>query len=233
MNKITQLIYDLVKDLPEGANQITGNFKLFSKEKSFFELDIESIKLGNLNIVEKIVAQKDKLDKPVRQQNWHNFLKELNNSYVRLNHFGVSYTCDDLEGEISFYKDLASTINLNLYEEPSGDFAARWLFIGDTTEWRDPMFEIVLTKNLNNPENIWRPHFQIDIDTNLDEASLDKLLIKNFGPGFTKWKITIPNYGTVLLMGLLGSINGTKIYLAAGTSLRNTQYLREKVLKKV
>lgn len=128
---------------------------------------------------------------------------------------------------------MVSKRGLGLYEEPSGDQNTRWIFIGDTLDWQAQLFEIVLTKERVNSENEWRPHFQIDVDTNLDEISLDKLLIKHFGTRFIKWKMTIPSYGTVLCMGMLGSVEGTKIYLGIGTSLRNTKYHRQQILKRI
>ena len=233
MNKIAKVIYDLANDLSANIQQAPGIFQLVSNGKILLELDGESIKLCGSDIIQKITAQRDKFNKPVPEERWQNFFEELGSSYIRLNHLGISYACDNFEQEISLYKKMISERGLDLYEEPSGDQNTRWLFIGDTSDWQAQLFEIVLTKDQSNPENNWRPHFQIDIDTDLDETSLEKLLTKYFGPRFIKWKLTIPDYGTVLCMGMLGSVEGTKIYLGTGTSLRNTQYHRQQILKRI
>lgn len=233
VDKIAQAIYGLVSDLPVNATQVSDVFQLVSAEKAFLEINGKSIRLCGVDIAHRIAAQKDKPDKPILRDKWLDFLEEMGTSYVRLNHLGVSYACADLDCEILRYKDLTSAWGLSLYEEPSEASNERWLFIGNVLKWQAPMFEIVLTKSLINLEDSWRPHFQIDIDTGLDEVAIDKLLAKYFGPKFVRWRMIIPNYGTVLVMGVLGSIRGTKICLGVGTSLRNPKYLRQSVLNKL
>jgi hypothetical protein len=227
MNEITQAIRNLVDGLPTDINEKWDNFQLFSAGKILLELNDESIKLCGTDITHKIMAEKDKYNKAILKEEWLNFLGELGGSYVQLNHLGISYACKDLDREVSYYKNLVSAWGLNLYEESSDDLNARWLFVGDITDLQTQLFEIVLTKDQTNPENNWRPHFQIDIDTDLDEESLDKLLTKYFGPKFIQWKLSFPNYGTVLSMGMLGCVKGTKIYLGTGTCLRKRQILNK------
>ncbi|MEI8061502.1 MAG: hypothetical protein WCG99_04425 [Candidatus Berkelbacteria bacterium] len=231
--KIALFVYNLVRDISADHNQQGETFKLVSGGNAFLELDGKSIKLCGSDVIHKIVAKRSKFSKPLVEESWRNFIKELGSSFVSLNHLGINYACENFEQEISYYKQLISGSGLSIYEELSGEQNVRWLFIGDTSNWQNQLFEVVLTEDQINLENDWRPHFQIDIDTNLDESSLDKLLTKYFGPDFTQWKMTIPDYGTVLSMGMLASIEGTKIYLGTGTSLRNTKYHREQELKRI
>ncbi len=233
MNSITQVIYNLVNCLPAEFKQPPGFFRIFSAEKLLFELDGKSIKLCGEDIDQKVSAQKDKHSFSLLEEEWRNFLKELGSSYIRLNHVGISYACNNIEQEISYYKKLVFRHGSGLYEELSSIRHERWVFIGDTSDWQAPLFEIVLTEGRVNAENNWRPHFQIDIDTSLAEAQLDILLRKYFGPRFTKWKLAFPGYGTVLSIGLLGIVEGTKIYLGTGTSLRNTEFHRRQELKRI
>jgi len=67
----------------------------------------------------------------------------------------------------------------------------------------------------------------------LSQQELELILSKCFGKNFVSWKLNIPNYGVVLEMGCLGSVDGTKIYLGIGTNLRNTKFHREEILKKI
>jgi len=233
LTKIALVVYSLVRDISADHNQQGETFKLVSGGNAFLELDGKSIKLCGSDVTHKIVAKRSKFNKPLVEENWRNFIKELGSSFIRLNHLGINYGCDNFEREISYYKQLISGTGLNLYEEPSGEKNVRWLFIGDTLNWRDQLFEVVLAEGLANTIDDWRPHFQIDIDTDLNEASLDKLLAKYFGHEFTQWKMTIPDYGTVLSMGMLGTVEGTKIFLGTGTSLRQTQYHRQHILKQI
>jgi hypothetical protein len=226
MNEMTKVIRNLVDDLPSDIKETRDSFRLFSAGKILFELNDERMRLCGMDISRKIAAKKGKFDRQILNDEWLDFLGELDGSYVSLNHLGISYACENLDHEVAYYKNLVSTWGLNLYEESSDDLNARWLFVGDITDLQTQLFEIILTKNRTNSENNWRPHFQIDINTNLTEESLNKLLTKSFGPKFIKWKMTIPGYGTVLVMGMLGSIEGTKIYLGAGTRLRERQILK-------
>jgi hypothetical protein len=120
---------------------------------------------------------------------------------------------------------------LGLFEEKSGSKISKWLFIGDTENWENPLFELVLNSKITPSLKAWIPHFQIDLDTNLSTEELETLVQKHFGYKFFSWKLNIPNYGVVLAMGMLEEINGMKVYLGLGTNLRNTKYHRENILK--
>lgn len=207
--------------------------QLFSGNSKLLEINENAIQLCERDITKRILATYDKLNKDLADNKWSDFLSELNGSLLRLNHLGISYACNDFESEILYYKKLLVDHDFSFYEEPSDNANSKWLFIGDTSDWQSPLFEVVLTKNVEESENIWRPHFQIDIDTSLSPDELQHILSKYFGNDFIQWKLNIPNYGIVLDMGMLCSVNGTKIYLGIGTNLRNTQYHRKNILKKL
>lgn len=201
----------------------------------YLELEIndQGLLLHKQDITDKLLAKSDDFNKELKTEGLNKFIQTIGKSFLRLNHLGISYACNNFDSEILFYKNLLMNSNFSLYEEPSGDANSKWLFIGDISDWQSPLFEIVLTKNIKELENIWRPHFQIDIDTNLKQDNLESYLIDCFGKDFIQWKLDIPNNGVVLEMGMLGSVSGTKIYLGVGTNLRNTKYHREEILKKV
>ncbi|TAL60905.1 MAG: hypothetical protein EPN88_15310 [Bacteroidetes bacterium] len=209
------------------------SIKLFSGNIQLMEINDDKLKLCGHDILDKLLVKTDKLDKKIKTEKLENFISDIADSFLRLNHVGISYVVADIESEISSIKRIVQNTGFNLYAEPSGNPKSKWLFAGNTINWESPLFEIVLTKETNSPENLWRPHFQIDIDTSLKQEKLENYLIDCFGVDFIKWKLDIPNYGVVLEMGMLGSICGTKIYLGVGTNLRNTKYHREKLLQKI
>lgn len=221
--------------IPQVNNSLVlnGSIKLFSGHNQLVEIANRQLRLCEHDITDKLLAKTDKLDIKIDSEKFTNFLSGISASFLRLNHIGISYAVADTEAETSLIKSIVQNTGFGLFEEPSGDPKSKWLFVGDITNWESPLFEIVLTKKINNPENLWRPHFQIDIDTKLEQGKLESHLIDCFGKDFIQWKLDIPNYGVVLEMGMLGSVLGTKIYLGVSTNLRNTRYHREKILQKL
>lgn len=123
--------------------------------------------------------------------------------------------------------------DFKLLEEKSTVKNQRWFFLGNLNSWEYPLLEIVLTESKEELTNDWVPHFQIDIDTNHSFDKLSSLTTKYLSTDFISWELDIPNYGIVLTMGSLGSINGTKIYLGLGTNLRDTKMHRNELLTEV
>jgi len=238
--QVTDEIFSLLKiigkvHIPQIENNLVfnGSIKLFSGCNPRLEVDEDQLKLCSHDLLDKLLAKTDKLDKKIKSEELVSFVNSISDSFLRLNHVGISYAVADIDSEISLIKNLVQNTSFNLFEEPSGDPKTKWLFVGNSTDWESPLFEIVLTSEVNTPENLWRPHFQIDIDTNLEQQKLEKYLTDCFGSDFVQWKLDIPNYGVVLEMGMLGSVHGTKIYLGVSTNLRNTKYHREKILQKL
>jgi len=91
------------------------------------------------------------------------------------------------------------------------------------------MCELVL--NRRSSKDFWRPHFQIDVDTTLQRSEVLDIAKKYLGMDFIRWELNIPNYGVVLMMGVLENIGGSKIVLGIGTKLRNTEHLRKGELR--
>lgn len=195
----------------------------------------EKILINNtFNIGEKIMSNEATLhnDFPVIPK-VASFLNAISSQVLGLNHIGVSYWCENIESELLEYKNAIQGSDLEIFEEPSGNPNNRWFFLRSNSDWKMPMIEIVLNQSKKYYEDIWIPHFQIDIDTSLDYKELEVLTNKYLKPNFFSWNIKIPNYGVVLGMGSLGVINNTKIYLGLGTNLRDNKRHRESLLKKV
>lgn len=120
-----------------------------------------------------------------------------------------------------------------LYEEPSNDLGL-WLFIGDTSNWENPLFELVPVEDTSDKwVDYWLPHVQIDLDTKLDAKSIEKLSKEHFGNDILPYQVTVID-GIVYAVRLrLGVIDGVNINLDLGTSNRNTKYVRENLLRRV
>jgi len=159
--------------------------------------------------------------------------QNLRMSLVRLNHLGISYSCPNLESELAQLKKHLQGTTFKLYEEPSTSPDNRWFFVGDLTNWEDPLFEIVLTESDTVISNDWVPHFQIDLDTTLPMADLKAMTHHHLGRDFLDWTLDLPGYGIVLGMGQLARVGQNKIYLGLGTEKRPTRYHREHILRPV
>lgn len=182
--------------------------------------------LGNHNFQGDLVSEKTGNEINMKG-NFSFFLESISKSIIRLNHLGISYFCEDIEKEIALLKKVTASNDLPLYEEKSGFSSQKWLFTGDFSNWQNSLFEIVLNKGNHIKRDYWRPHFQIDIDTSLSIDEIKKMTDKYLEKDFIRWQLDIPDYGTVLAMGVLGEVNGTKIALGIGTSLRDTEYHRK------
>ena len=198
------------------------------------EIAPNSIKLGSTNLRNKIILNNQTTEATVDVEGAKALISALGDNLVGLNHVGISYSCNSLQKEVSFYKRTMQGTDFDVYEEECSDFPdQRWLFIGDKRKWSSPMFEVVLTESDTEVNSGWTPHFQIDLDTKLDFNELKKLSQQSFGYNHMTWHLDLPTFGTVLGMGSIGSAGGTKVCLGIGTKNRNSKAHRTYELKKV
>lgn len=210
--------------------QLTGIrnlYKLILDKKNFIAIDGNSIKINNHNIEKKILLTDKHINNAVDIIKINNFISKITSSIIGINHFGISYSCKNIEKELSYYKKLVSGTSLKVFEEKSDSKYNRWFFIGNLEYKENPLFEVVLSESLTPLFNEWVPHFQIDLNTCLDHETILNITKSLLIEDFIQWKLDIPNYGIVLSMGSLGSIDGTKIVLGIGTSHRGKQTLKE------
>lgn len=191
----------------------------------FVEVKKNKILLINKDILKKLKPNGNKTD-IFESQKVRVFLNEINRFFIRLNHVGISYYCED-RLEIEKYKDILSGTGLKIYQEQSESEYEKWYFIGNKTNYETPLCEIILNSASNDWYKEWLPAFQIDIDTSLSIEELEKLSKKHFGKNFWKWKLDIPDYGVVLAMAIIGEINGVKLTFGVGTNLRKIKSHRE------
>ena len=192
----------------------------------FVEITKDKVLLANINLLKKLVPNTTKTD-ILESQKIRAFLKEINPFFIRLNHVGISYYCENPLQEIEVYKNILKNTKLKIYQEQSESTDEKWYFIGNKTNYETPLCEIVLNSATNDWYKDWLPAFQIDIDTSLSMEEIEKISEKYFGNNFWKWKLDIPNYGVVLAMAIIGQINGIKLTLGFGTKLRNIKHQRE------
>lgn len=171
-------------------------------------------------------------EEPFRSEKFKLFLDALAENLVGLNHLGISYFVEDIDRETEAIRRLAQAGGVGLYSENASPEGEKWLFVGNTANLMEPLFEFVLNKG-KRAKDLWRPHFQIDIDTKLSRDAIKRITDKYLGEDFIKWELDIPNHGIVLVMGIIGDIGGTKIALGIGTDKRDTKRHREFELKKI
>lgn len=204
---------------------------LKSGDKQLATITSTDILVGGLSLGDRLPLDGSTGD--FNPERFESFMQTVQDKLIRLNHLGVSYLCSDLETETQILKTGLSRSGIKLYQEPSPDHSQRWLFAGDRTNWQSPLFELVLNQGDPEQTDFWAPHFQIDLDTALPIEELKQITDQALGQDFLKWQLDIPDYGTVLAMGVLGSIGKTKIALGLGTNLRGTEFHRKNELQEL
>ncbi len=154
------------------------------------------------------------------------FLNELGEGLKSLNHLGISYFDPDIEGQRETVKHIADEAGIEFHEDHEAPEGQEWIFLGHVDDWRSAMFEVVLNKGEPDPKDFWRPHFQMDLDTNLPWDQLKEIAEKHFGPDFFKWVLDVPQVGPVVGMGVIGQVGDSKIALGLGPQKRNTEFHR-------
>ena len=211
----------------EGISLQVGKEPLFTLSPSAF------LFLGKVNLNDKLGVKNQKGADFLKEKEYAAFLKEIVSSIRRLNHLGVGYFCQDSAGEIAILKGCLKDTPFHLFEEKSGLANSRWLFVGNRAVFENPLLEIVLEKRKASWQDKWFPHFQIDLDLALTFEEIRQIADKYFGQEFFRWELKVANKGTVLGMGWLGEIEGLKIRLDLGSSLRKTDYHRQVLLKEI
>jgi hypothetical protein len=198
-----------------------------SEDKKLVEITQSTISLGNnIDLFKKLRSKENNINS-IDEVKLTNFLTTLKPNIIRLNHVGISYFCEDPKTEIEKYKEVLTDTDLKIYQEQSESKDEQWFFVGNTSNFEAPLCEIVLNSAINDWYKDWLPAFQVDVDTSLTIAQLERMADKYFGQGFWKWKLDIPDYGVVLAMAILGEINGVKITFGVGTNLRDIKSHRE------
>ncbi len=82
-------------------------------------INSDSIKLLNKHDVqERIVTNSKRV--AIDLEPLKIFLTKISNFITRLNHVGISYSCDDIQVELAHYKRMLKNSGFKLYEEESG-----------------------------------------------------------------------------------------------------------------
>jgi len=228
-----QILQDNCANKTDSLQFSEKSAKLLLNQIPLITIDENYISLfSNTNLQEKITLN-SALQKSqyIDFKKFEEFCSQLD--LVKVNHLGISYSCPNIDEEIKFYKTILKDTKFKLYEETSGNPYNRWFFIGNTKHWEDPMFELVLSESKSTKLDDWTPHFQIDFDTYNSYNDLKKYSNKYLGEEFFSWTLTEKEYGTILAMGKLAEINGTKIYLGLRTNLRDNRYHKLKILKEI
>lgn len=238
MAEINERILDLLRALDtalkqNGASPFTVDespVALFSNQKQLLRVESDDIIVIGKSF-QDILARRNEKETAYSRGSFRDFLGAISKDLVRLNHLGLSYFVEDPAKETDSLKELAKKSEVNLYKESAEIDDEKWLFVGDTDKWNEPLFEFVLSKGSGT--DIWRPHFQIDIDTNLSREKLKEIAEVYFGKEFFAWELDVTNVGVVLMMGILENVDGSKIALGVGTNLRDTAWHRSDILRKV
>lgn len=234
---LLQILKTVNLAISQGGNsplQVTEiSVSLISAGNILATVSSEDVVIGGQSFQDTLVATSTSSEvADLLNENFSVFLKLISPNLTRLNHLGLSYFCGSIEKETLRIKKIVKHSVFEMLEEPSTEVGQRWLFLGDSDKWSHPLFEIVLNEGVQIEGDLWRPHFQIDLDTTLQIEELKQLSDQYLGEDFIKWQIDIPNYGTVLAMGVLGQIGESKIVLGLGTDKRDSEWPSKRDLMK-
>lgn len=163
------------------------------------------------------------------------FISYLNQNklVVRLNHVGICYMVDSQKNEKQRLIQVIKNSGLNIYEEESNDLGL-WLFVGDTKNWEDPLLELLPVEDTSDKWiDYWLPHIQIDLDTNLNADSIEKLSKEFFREEVKPFRVTVIDNIVYTVRLRLGTLQGVNIDLDLATNSRQVEYVRKEILKRV
>lgn len=148
-----------------------------------------------------------------------------------LDHIGFCYTTQSHEKELVNIKQALH--DLHLYEMTSNDLA-KWYFVGDRNNWRDPMVELLPTLlNVDPQLPYYLPHIHINIETTLGWVEIENMMKEIFRDTRLPAKFSHPTYGVYSMRLWLGTVSGVNIMLDIGTNVNNLQWIRAHMLYEI
>lgn len=152
-----------------------------------------------------------------------------------LNHLGFCYQVKSKNKEKTRLSIVAKNKGFYLYEIPSNDFAS-WLFIGDTSNPKDPIIEFLpVEKVVDYYLDYWLPHVHVALHTNLSADEI-KYTTHEILKGNRSANSTVVINNIIYQLRIwLGTISGINFCLdfytdEPGNSLLETRQLLEKIL---
>lgn len=165
-------------------------------------------------------------------KDFQTLVDRLGPSITGLDHIGFCYTVLSQEKELARIQREMKKNTFHLYEMTSNDLA-KWYFIGNARHWKEPMIELLPTLPNNGPElPYWMPHIQIDIETKLDCAEIEKVILEIL-PDAQPVKFSDPAYGVYNVRVRLGNVDGVNIMFDIGTNVTNLRWVRKNLLREI
>lgn len=147
-----------------------------------------------------------------------------------LDHVGFCYTVASQAGELARIKKAVQPSVFHLYEMTSTDMA-KWYFIGDRTNYMDPMIELLPVVSGDYPDlPYWMPHVQIDMETGFTDAEICRVIQEYFGDSRKPILQRDPRAGVYGVRIRLGSVRGVNVMLDIGTKIVDLQWVRANML---
>ena len=153
---------------------------------------------------------------------------------LRLNHIGFTYKPVSVKASIKHICDVSSqngfqTLELDAdhpKEEPI------WAFVGDTTNWQDPMLEFIpLQGEITEKEvDYFLPHLHINIDSNLSFENIADS-VRSVFKGTRSVHANYYNSYITQARIWVGVVSGINLHLDIATYSQNTRYTRKALLR--
>jgi hypothetical protein len=217
----------------ENLNFVDGNeINVTINNKPLLQLNIERLHLPLP--IDKLLEKTSPLENDfVEMDQLANLFNTIskNQAFIGLNHVGICYKVESQADERERIKKEIINTGWHLYEMESND-EGLWLFVGDKSNWRDPLIELLPVENTDDEwVNYWLPHIQVDIDTKLSDQQLKELITRSFGGKVIPFNSCVIDGIVYGVRARLGIISGVNIALDFATKERRIQYSREHLLK--
>jgi len=162
-------------------------------------------------------------------------IAQLSPHLLRLNHIAFQYFAESRDEELSRIKTSLQGSGFSVYEEMSNDPDSVWFFVGDTTNWQDPLLEIVPILRKKGPwATYWLPQIHLDIDTDLSPEEIFSHITMQYRGTSVKSFEAVTIKGIVYVVGVwTATAEGINVYLNLATNNRDVPHHRNVSLKKV
>lgn len=200
-----------------------------SSGKSLLSVTETMIATPVTNITDRVFQQKSSLpDSFISTEDFTKLIDRLNPSVKGLDHVGFCYTVQSQAKELL---DIEHALkDMHVYEMTSTDLA-KWYFVGDRDNWKDPMIELLPALPNNTPDlPYWMPHVQIDMETNCSAAQISEMIRKIFGDTRKPQFQIDPGSGVYAVRLWLGTVSGVNIMLDIGTNIVDLRWVRVHML---
>jgi len=166
-------------------------------------------------------------DEVIQQELVNNFLKDIVDSgkYKGINHIGFCYKVDNKNTEVKRICEIVKKSDFHVYEEPSNNKAADWIFVGNIEPIDSILIEFIPHLGTSKEKwfKYWFPNIHFDIDTDFSPDEIVCIIRKYIKSPNVPHPFQI-NGITYFHTVRLGCLQGVNINLCISNRNRDLNY---------